>query len=89
MNSPPYQKWSSAAFALAGICLAVLALATVFGFASPALSAVLMAGMVIAGTAAWAVQARQKCPHCGEPYGYGIRIVNTHRCRKCGGDFRG
>ncbi len=89
MNPPPHQKWSSAAFGLAGVCLAAIALAKLFGFATPALSGVLMAGIVISGTAAWIIQARQKCPHCGEPYGYGVRIMNAHRCRKCGGDFSG
>jgi len=88
MNQPPYQKWSSYAFGLAGICLAALALASVFDFASPALSSILMAGIVISGTAAWIIQARHKCPHCGEPYGYGVRLVNAHLCRKCGGDIR-
>jgi len=88
MNPQPYQKWSSYAFGLAGICLAVLALSKLFGFATPALSGVLMAGIVISGTAAWLIQARHTCPHCGEPYGYGIRIVNAHLCRKCGGDVR-
>jgi hypothetical protein len=89
MNPQPHHKWSSAAFGLAGLCLAALVLASVFDFATPALSRVLMAGIVISGTIAWVVQARQKCPHCGEPYGYGVRIVKAHLCRKCGGDFSG
>ena len=89
MNPPPHQKWSSAAFGLAGVCLAAIALAKLFGFATPTLSGVLMAGIVISGTAAWFLQARQKCPHCGELYGYGFRIVNANLCRKCGGDFNG
>ncbi len=86
---PPYQKWSSYAFGLAGLCLAVLALANVFGFTSRALNSVLMTGIFVAGTAAWIVQARQICPHCGVPYGYRIRIVNANICRKCGGDLSG
>ena len=89
MNRQPYQKWSSAAFGLAGICLAAIALSNLFGFATPALNGVLMVGIVISGTAAWIIQARQKCPHCGELFGYGIRIMNTDRCRKCGGNFSG
>jgi hypothetical protein len=89
MNPPPHQKWSSAAFGLAGLCLAALALSTLFGFATPTLSRVLMAGIFISGTAAWIIQARHICPHCGEPYGYGVRIVNSHLCRKCRGDIRG
>jgi len=89
MNPQPHQKWNSYAFGLAGICLAALALANLFGFSTPALSSVLMAGILISGTAAWIIQARQKCPHCGEPYGYGIRIMKANLCRKCGGDFSG
>ena len=89
MNPPPHQTWSSAAFGLAGVCLAAMALANLFGFSSAQLSRVLMAGIFISGTAAWIIQARQKCPHCGEPYGYGVRIGKTHLCRKCGGDFSG
>ena len=89
MSPQPHEKWSSAAFGLAGICLAALALANLFGLTTPRLNGVLMAGILISGTAAWIIQARQKCPHCGETYGYGVRIVKANSCRKCGGDFRG
>jgi hypothetical protein len=89
MNPPPHQKWSSAAFGLAGLCLAVLAFSILFRFSTPQLSAVLMAGILISGTAAWVIQARQKCPHCGERYGYGVRIGKANLCRKCRGDFSG
>ena len=89
MSSQPHQKWSSAAFGLAGICLAALALANLFALTTPRLNSILMAGILISGTAAWIIQARQKCPHCGEPYGYGVRILKAHLCRKCGGDFHG
>ncbi len=89
MNPQPHQKWSSAAFGIAGLCLAAIALSKLFRFSTPALSGVLMAGIVVSGTAAWIIQARQICPHCGEPFGYGVRIMNADRCRKCGGDYRG
>lgn len=89
MNPPPYQKWSTYAFGLAGLCLAVLALSVLFGFSTPQLTRVLMVGIVLSGTAAWIIQARQKCPHCGEPYGYGVRIGKANLCRKCGGDISG
>ena len=88
MKLQPYQKWSTIAFGLAGLCMAALAISILLGFSSPQLSRVLMAGIFISGTAAWIIQARQKCRHCGKPYGYGVRIVNSHRCRKCGGDYR-
>lgn len=89
MTPQPYQKWSSYAFGLAGICLALLALANVFGFTSPVLNSALMGGILVSGTAAWIVQARQTCPHCGESYGFRIRIVNVNICCKCGSDIRG
>ncbi len=88
MDQPPYQKWSSAAFGLAALCLGGIALSNVFGIATAQLNGVLLAGIFISGTLAWVIQARQKCPHCGEPYGYAFRIVNAHLCRKCGGDMR-
>ena len=89
MIPQPYQKWSTAAFAFAALCLAAIALAKVFGIATPTVNGVFMAGIVVAGTAAWIIQARQTCPHCGKPYGWGFRIVKAHLCRHCGGDFRG
>lgn len=85
---PASRQWSSYAFGIAFACLMAIALSQVFGFASPQLSTILMIGIVISGTAAWAIQARQTCPHCGTLYGYAFRIVNAHICRKCGGDFR-
>lgn len=88
MKPLPYQKWSSYAFGLAGICLAAIAFATLFKFSTPMIRGVLMAGIIVAGTAAWLLQAREKCPHCGKPFGYAIRIGNTDRCRKCGGNYR-
>lgn len=88
-SEPASRQWSSYAFGLAFACLMAIALSQIFGFASPQLSTVLMIGIVVSGTAAWAIQARQTCPHCGTLYGYGFRIVNAHICRSCGGDFRG
>lgn len=85
---PASRQWSSYAFGLAFACLMAIALSHVFGIASPELSTILMVGIVISGTIAWAIQARQNCPHCGTLYGYGFRIVNAHICKKCGGDFR-
>jgi uncharacterized membrane protein AbrB (regulator of aidB expression) len=89
MIPSPHQKWSNYAFGLAGICLAAIALSTLFRFSTPALTGTLMIGIVISGTAAWILQARQKCPHCGELFGYGIRLGKTDRCQKCGGKYSG
>lgn len=82
-----YQKWVSRAYGFAGLCLGLLAVAEAFGFASTPLRSVTMIGIVIAGTAAWIMQAKRVCPGCGRPYGYAIRIVNANICNKCGADF--
>lgn len=82
-----YQKWVSRVYGLAALCLLVLALGEAFGFATPLLRTVTMVGIVLAGTAAWVMQAKRVCPNCGELYGYAIRIVNANICRKCGADF--
>ncbi|MDH3581097.1 MAG: hypothetical protein OEM91_10795 [Hyphomicrobiales bacterium] len=82
-----YQKWVSRVYGLAAFCLLILALGEAFGFASALLRTVTMVGIVLAGTAAWVMQAKRICPNCGELYGYAIRIVNAKICRKCGADF--
>ena len=88
-RTPASQQWSNYAFGLALVCLAALALSHGLGFATPLLSGILMIGIVISGTAAWAIQARQPCPHCGALYGYRFRVTNTHLCPTCGADLRG
>lgn len=82
-----YQNWVSRAYGFAGLCLGLLAVSEALGFASTPLRAVTMVGIVIAGTAAWVMQAKRRCPNCGHLYGYAIRIVNANICRKCGADF--
>ena len=89
VNAPPHQKWSTAAFGLAALCLAGLALSSVLGMATATVSLVLLGGILVSGTLAWTLQARHKCPHCGHRYGYGLRIVRANSCRRCGGDTRG
>jgi hypothetical protein len=64
-----------------------LAMSHVFGLATPELSLFAMAGIVISGTAAWFIQAKQPCPDCGQLYGYRFRFVNARICRNCGGEF--
>ncbi len=81
------QRWISRAYGFAAFCLAALAVLEVTDRATPVLQTLLMLGIAAAGTAAWAMQAQRKCPNCGKPYGYGIRIVNVNDCRHCGAEF--
>ncbi len=81
------QNWVSRAYGFAAFCLAALAILEITDRATPFLQTMLMAGIVLAGTAAWAMQAKRKCPKCGEVYGYHFRIVNANVCRKCGAEF--
>ena len=83
----PSKKWSSYASAIAVLSLLVLALAHVIGVVTPTLSVIVMGGIVLSGTTAWLVQARQPCPQCGKLYGYRFRFVNARMCRNCGGEF--
>lgn len=90
-NSAPPQgieRWSNAALLVAVTSLGTIAFFNAFGLDTPTINTVLMIGIMISGTVFWAIQARQPCPHCGAPYGYGFRIVNAHICRSCGGDIR-
>jgi ribosomal protein S14 len=81
------EKWISRVYAFAAFCLAALAVLVLTDTATVFPETLLMLGIVAAGTAAWAMQAKRKCPRCGKPYGYGIRIVNANVCRHCGADF--
>lgn len=82
-----WQKWISRAYAFAAACLGALALVEVVGAATPLVRTLLMIGIVLAGTAAWVMQAQRKCPQCGEQYGYHFRFVRANICRKCGAEF--
>lgn len=81
------QKWVSRVYAFAAMCLATLAILEVTDLATPFLQTILMLGIMFSGTAAWVMQAKRKCPKCGELYGYHFRIVNANICRFCGEEF--
>lgn len=81
------KKWSSLASSIAVLSLLFLAVMHVFGFATPQLSVIVMGGIVLSGTAAWLIQAKQPCPECGQLYGYRFRFMNARACRHCGGEF--
>lgn len=87
MNEYASRKWNSTAFAIAAICLLVLALMQVTGLESPAVTVVLIIGILFSGTIALVVQARQPCPECGTTYGYRLRLGTVDRCRTCGHEF--
>jgi predicted RNA-binding Zn-ribbon protein involved in translation (DUF1610 family) len=82
-----YREWVSRAYGFAGLCLAALAIAEVTGNASPLVRTLTMLGIALAGTVAWAMQAKRECPECGAQYGYAIRIVHSNYCRKCGAEY--
>ncbi|MGI9419403.1 MAG: hypothetical protein ACR2RA_16375 [Geminicoccaceae bacterium] len=84
---PPSKTWSSYASSLAVLSLLALALMHVFGIATPVLNVVVMGCIVISGTVAWLVQAKQPCPDCGKLYGYRFRFLHARICRNCGGEF--
>ncbi len=79
--------WGSISFSLAAICLFLLAGLSIFGLATPKVSASLMLGLGFAGVIAWAIQAKRHCPHCGAPYGYRFRIFKVNDCLMCGENF--
>lgn len=83
----PSKKWSSYASSIAVLALLGLALIHVFGIATPGLNVFVMGCIVLSGTAAWLVQAKQPCPDCGRLYGYRFRFVHARICRHCGGEF--
>lgn len=82
-----YRRWIARAYGFAAVCLGALAVLEAARAATPLLRTLLMVGIAAAGTAAWVMQARRKCPNCGKPYGYHLRIVNANRCRHCGAEF--
>jgi hypothetical protein len=82
-----YQRWVSRAYAFAAACLFVLAIAEMLNWATPLNRTLLMLGIAAAGTAAWVMQAKRRCPNCDAPYGYHFRLVKANTCRKCGAEF--
>lgn len=81
------EAWLNASFWLAAACLGGLAVAEISGAGTPLLRGLLMIGVAAAGTAVIVMQARRRCPSCGAPYGYHLRIVNANSCRRCGAEF--
>lgn len=82
-----YEKWVTRAYGFAAACLFALALAEFFGFATPQIQTLLMLGIMVAGTAAWVLQAKRICHNCGQLYGYHFRLVKANMCHKCGAEY--
>lgn len=81
------QRWNSLCIGVAGVCLAGLMFGEALGLTEPWFRGLMMIGVAIGGTGAIIVHARRKCPNCGEPYGYHLRLVNMNTCRHCGAEF--
>lgn len=81
------QRWISRSYAFAAACLFALALVEFFDAATPQIQTLLMLGIMIAGTAAWVMQAKRKCHNCGQLYGYHFRLVKANMCHKCGAEY--
>lgn len=69
------------------IAVLVLAVLHVFDLATETLNIVALAAIVIAGTAAWLIQAKVPCPGCGKLYGYRFRFMKARNCQSCGAEF--
>lgn len=87
MKPPAQWDWGQVSFTIAATCLFLLALLSVFGLATPKAAGALMVGLFFAGTIAWSIQAKRRCPHCGAVYGYRFRIFKINDCLKCGESF--
>lgn len=88
MDEKTDRKLTTSASVVAGTCLLVLALVHVFGLSRTEIDLALIGGLVAAGTVVWVVQAQRKCRKCGTAYGYRVRLLRSHVCRKCGADLR-
>ena len=86
-KSARFQRWVSWAYSFAAACLFALALAEFTNYATPQIRLLLMLGIMIAGTVAWVMEAKRKCPNCGQLYGYHFRLVRSNICRKCGAEY--
>ena len=86
-SNESYQKWVSRVYGFAAACLFALAIVEFFDVATPQIQTLLMLGIVAAGTAGWVLQAKRKCPNCGQLYGYHFRLVKANMCHKCGAEF--
>lgn len=78
---------SSLASSITVLAVIGLALMHVLGFATTALNMIGLGAIIVAGTAAWLIQAKQPCPGCGKLYGYRFRFMHARTCRSCGAEF--
>ena len=82
------QKLYYSAFVrLATAALFVLVATEATGYSSLPVRAGTMIAIAIAGTGLYVLQARRRCPNCGKPDGFHLRITSADRCRHCGGEL--
>ena len=72
---------------LAMAALLVLMVTEVTGYSSLSVRAGTMIAIAIAGTGLYVLQARRRCPNCGKPDGFHLRITSADRCRSCGAEL--
>jgi len=81
------KRLSSIASSVTVLAMIGLAVMHVFDFATPELNLAVLGAIVVSGTAAWLIQAKQPCPGCGQLYGYRFRFLHARNCRNCGAEF--
>lgn len=87
-EEPPRRRpLSPLATGIALAAIALLALAELTGQATAGLRLVLMVLVGLAGTLVMIRMAQRRCPHCGIPAGYSLRVTRTDRCRRCGAEL--
>lgn len=84
---PTSKAWSSLASSVTVLAVIALALMHLLDLATVELNLLVLSAIVVSGTAAWLIQAKQPCPDCGRLYGYRFRFVNARHCRNCGAEF--
>ncbi|MGH1477175.1 MAG: hypothetical protein ACRBM6_00355 [Geminicoccales bacterium] len=84
---PSSKMLSSIASSVTVLAVILLALMHVLGFATAELNTLTLSAIVIAGTVAWLIQAKQPCPGCSRLYGYRFRFMHARICRHCGAEF--
>ncbi len=81
------KTWSSIASSITVLAVIALALMHIFDMATPKIDLAVLSAIVVSGTAAWLIQAKQPCPGCGKLYGYRFRFMHARICRNCGAEF--
>lgn len=81
------QQYYTAFVRLATAALLVLIAAELTGYSSLTVRVGTMVAIAIAGTGLYVLQAQRRCPSCGKPDGFHLRIMSADRCRYCGAEL--